>query len=333
MFKKFLFLTFVFLFSLSPAFAADLSQAMSGRILLQVEQNGEAWYVYPKNNERYFLGRPSDAFNIMRQLGLGVSDPDCQKFLSSQAPARLSGYILINVEQGGKAYYVNPSDLKLHYLGRPADAFSVMRQISLGISDKNLEQIKTSQNSAPLIVAKADLFLVVRIVDGDTIELENGDRVRYIGIDTPEKGDPYYSEASRANSALVLNKKVRLEKDISETDRYNRLLRYVYVGDLFVNLELVNSGFAKSYTYPPDIKYSDQFVSAQSEARILKKGLWADYQESDHAFYTSGHYSSEYYYCDTDPARKNLSEKYLESFSSEADLLKKYPSKSLHAPC
>lgn len=67
---------------------------------------------------------------------------------------------------------------------------------------------------------------------------------------------------------------VRLEKDITDRDKYNRLLRYVYVGDTFVNLELVKQGFAYSYSYPPDIKYQEQFVKAQQEAREAKRGLW-----------------------------------------------------------
>ena len=67
---------------------------------------------------------------------------------------------------------------------------------------------------------------------------------------------------------------VRLEKDITDRDKYNRLLRYVWVGDTFVNLALVQEGYAQSYSYPPDIKYQDQFVEAQRQAHEAKKGLW-----------------------------------------------------------
>ncbi|MEA2016532.1 MAG: thermonuclease family protein [Actinomycetota bacterium] len=74
-----------------------------------------------------------------------------------------------------------------------------------------------------------------RVIDGDTIELENGDIVRYIGINTPETDEFYGDIATSKNSDLVLNKTLRLEKDVSETDKYGRLLRYVYVGDIFVN--------------------------------------------------------------------------------------------------
>ncbi len=81
-------------------------------------------------------------------------------------------------------------------------------------------------------------------------------------------------EAAQKNADLVLNKQVRLEKDVSETDRYGRLLRYVYVGDMLINKELINQGFARSSTYPPDVKFQDQFTAAEGRARIEQRGLW-----------------------------------------------------------
>lgn len=127
---------------------------------------------------------------------------------------------------------------------------------------------------------EGELVKVIRAVDGDTIEIEGGEKVRYIGIDTPETVDPrkpvqcFGIEASKKNKELVEGKMMRLEKDITDRDKYNRLLRYIYVGDTFINLELVKQGFAYSYSYPPDIKYQDQFVKAQQEAREAKRGLW-----------------------------------------------------------
>jgi endonuclease YncB( thermonuclease family) len=119
---------------------------------------------------------------------------------------------------------------------------------------------------------------VLHIVDGDTIEVEidgTSYRVRYIGMDTPEQGMPYYDEATQANAALVAGQDVWLEKDVSETDQYNRLLRYVYVGDTMVNAELVRQGYAQIATYPPDVKHQDQFQALQQEAQAAGLGLWA----------------------------------------------------------
>lgn len=127
---------------------------------------------------------------------------------------------------------------------------------------------------------------VAKVIDGDTIKLENGFVVRYIGIDTPETVHPskpvqcYGKEASNKNRELVEGKEIEMEKDISETDKYGRLLRYVWVGDIFINEYLVREGFASSSTYPPDVKYQNRFKEAERQAREEKRGLWGSYCDS-----------------------------------------------------
>lgn len=119
---------------------------------------------------------------------------------------------------------------------------------------------------------------VVGIVDGDTIDVEIGEqifRVRYIGMNTPEVGQPCADEATAKNSELLSGKMVTLVKDVSETDQYGRLLRYVYVGDIFVNAELVRQGYANAATYPPDVAHADLFVQLEAEARTAGRGCWA----------------------------------------------------------
>lgn len=138
----------------------------------------------------------------------------------------------------------------------------------------------SSQTEIPIPSSVSESFKVTRVVDGDTIEIEGGEKIRYIGIDTPETVDPrkpvqcFGIEASKKNKELVEGKTVRLEKDITDRDKYSRLLRYVWVGDLFINLELVKQGFASSYSYPPDIKYQKEFLAAETEAREAERGLW-----------------------------------------------------------
>lgn len=125
------------------------------------------------------------------------------------------------------------------------------------------------------------LVKVIKVIDGDTIQIEGGKTIRYIGIDTPETVDPrqgiqcYGAESSAKNKELVEGKMVKLEKDISETDRYNRQLRYIYIGDTFINLELVKGGYAYASNYPPDVRYQDKFREAEQEARNNNRGLWA----------------------------------------------------------
>ncbi|MBI2953205.1 MAG: thermonuclease family protein [Chloroflexi bacterium] len=122
------------------------------------------------------------------------------------------------------------------------------------------------------------------MIDGDTIEVEIEGRkytVRYIGINTPETVDPrrpverYGKEASEKNKELVGGKVVTLEKDVSETDRYGRLLRYVYVDAIFVNAELVRLGYAQASSYPPDVRYQQLFQQMERQARENRRGLWS----------------------------------------------------------
>ena len=145
MYKKTIFFLALLLILPNLALADNLADRLSGKILLQVEDNGEAWYVYPQNQNRYFLGRPADAFELMRKLGLGVSNKDFASW-NGLAPLRLAGMILLKVEDNGEAYYVNPDNQKMLFMGRPSDAFKLMREQGLGISNLNLGQIVKAQN-------------------------------------------------------------------------------------------------------------------------------------------------------------------------------------------
>ncbi|MFH0772314.1 MAG: thermonuclease family protein [Candidatus Omnitrophota bacterium] len=117
--------------------------------------------------------------------------------------------------------------------------------------------------------------VVRRVIDGDTIVLANGERVRYIGIDTPEKGRPYYWEATKENERLVSGKKVELEFDTSREDKYGRTLAYVRIDGSFVNAELVKNGYAMMFTFPPNVRYAKMFLALQQEAIRDKRGLWS----------------------------------------------------------
>ncbi len=124
---------------------------------------------------------------------------------------------------------------------------------------------------------------VARVIDGDTFVLDDGWHVRYIGINAPEiahEGNPtpaqcFGDAATKLDEQLVADKDVRLVKDVSETDKYGRLLRYVYVGDEFINNELVQEGAAKADTFPPDTKFKNQFEETQAQARYDSRGMWA----------------------------------------------------------
>jgi micrococcal nuclease len=139
-----------------------------------------------------------------------------------------------------------------------------------------------AQRHAPPVPAGLD-GLVVRVVDGDTIHVSLSDhveKVRYIGVNTPEihhprRGEePGGREAAAENAALVRGQRVRLELDVQARDRYGRLLAYVWVGETMVNAELVRRGYAQVMTVPPNVRYQDLFIRLQRDAREAGRGLW-----------------------------------------------------------
>ncbi len=123
-------------------------------------------------------------------------------------------------------------------------------------------------------IQEGDIYMVKEVIDGDTMILAGSERIRLIGINTPEYGMYFYGEAKEVLEVLVLGEEVMLEKDISEIDKYGRLLRYAYIGELMINLEMVKRGFANAFTYPPDVKYAELFLEAERHARSNELGLW-----------------------------------------------------------
>ena len=145
----------------------------------------------------------------------------------------------------------------------------------------NFFYTKQQINNTNIVSTNSKTVKVIRIVDGDTIEIETGEKVRLIGINTPETVDArksvecFGNEASNETTRLILNKNITLEKDISETDKYGRLLRYIYKDGEFINKTLVENGFAYATSYPPDIKYQHELTNAQKDAKQKKAGLWS----------------------------------------------------------
>lgn len=151
-----------------------------------------------------------------------------------------------------------------------------------GVYGRMFTQVFT--NSAEVKGTQAQTVLVTRVIDGDTIEIDHGIKIRLLGIDTPETKDPrrpvecFGKQAAAETKSLLEGRLVILEKDVSETDKYGRHLRYIFlpIEDqlLFVNDYLIRGGFAKALTYPPDVKFTEQFRQAERDAKEANKGLW-----------------------------------------------------------
>lgn len=171
-------------------------------------------------------------------------------------------------------------------------AFSIFQQYksSPTITDQSVQNEEaassTSKNTGTqAMVNNGSEYYVYKVIDGDTIEVEdvstkNKYTVRYIGIDSPETKYShrpegcFANEATQKNKELVLNKKVVLVKDISETDKYGRLLRYVYADNIFINEIMVEGGFAKAVVYKPDVAFKDIFKNSENEAKAKGVGMW-----------------------------------------------------------
>jgi micrococcal nuclease len=131
-----------------------------------------------------------------------------------------------------------------------------------------------SQTGTEGLPADGEPIVVRHVVDGDTVELQDGRTARYIGINAPERHQPYYVEATETNRQLVQGENAWMVLDAQQTDRFGRTLAYLWVGDQFVNLELVRQGYATAYTEPPNVRYSAEILAAEREARFRQAGLW-----------------------------------------------------------
>ena len=238
----------------------SLATKLSGRILLQVEKNGEAWYLNPQNQKRYHLGKPNEAFLIMKTFGIGISNEDIKKIpiglmastdydadndgltnrleesigtdpnkkdsdldnfddkeeisnnydpLSNEALVINNtlieenlGKIFLQVKRNGEAWYLNPNDKKRYFLGKPNDAFEIMKQFGLGITNENLAKIesdtikitpnpiKKNQNDNKkknIVISNKNTYLEVLSDIGDAIRKNNTEKVVSLFIPEMEK--------------------------------------------------------------------------------------------------------------------------------------------------
>ncbi len=181
--------------------------------------------------------------------------------------------------------------------------------------------------------AKEKEVLVTKVLDGDTVVLENGDVVRYLGIDAPEMGKKgggpefFAREATRFNKQLVLMKKVRLEFDVEKKDAHGRLLAYVYVKKKFVNGELVRLGYARAMVKPPNLAYKDLLLRYQKDAIAKDAGVWQEKKTETEPYYI-GNKRTYSFHKPSCPLAKKISEKNRIIFRNRVD-----PIKIGYTPC
>lgn len=224
--------------------------------------------------------KPSFWAQIISLFGFGVSDHKTTILDSHKTPDVGSDNGDTN---GDRKVSPKPSPIL-----SPKPIVSPFVSPTLTNSPQATHSLSPSPTPFPTTITVSQFIEVIKIQDGDTLQLANGRFMRLIGIDTPEKDEFYYKEASDKLAELVLNKVVRLEKDKSETDTYGRLLRYAYINNTSVNLELIKGGYARALAFPPDTKYADEFKKAENKAKSEKLGIWGEGKNDDRSIKNTG---------------------------------------------
>lgn len=154
-----------------------------------------------------------------------------------------------------------------------ADPYLALRaELALRTAPPPITDVPTPAAPAP---PAGEIVRVQRVIDGDTVVLEDGRKVRLVGINTPERGRPLYKEATQALVELVQGQELTMHYDAERIDMYRRSLCYFYVGDRFVNGEIVRQGLAYCYTWKPNVAHVEELRELQREARAEGLGLWA----------------------------------------------------------
>jgi len=184
--KKYIFILILLLLPINSVSAAgNLTDRLKGYILLQVQSHGEAWYLDPITENRYYMKDGATAYEMMRAFGLGITNTDLEKLLNGDQSLkqRLMGRIVLQVEAHGEAYYIDPHYGEIHYLKDGAEAYRLMRELSLGITDSDLNKIvsknfsdysqKIAVDPEPIEPVKETPIPTSDIIDDETLNQLN----------------------------------------------------------------------------------------------------------------------------------------------------------------
>ena len=150
---------------------------------------------------------------------------------------------------------------------------------STGVTISTEDMISGTENISPTedtITWAEDTLICTSVIDGDTIRLKTGETVRLIGIDAPELSQPGGEESREYLTHLILNKRISLEKGYEDRDKYNRLLRFVYIGSICINEEMIRQGYAEARYVSPEDPRREYYIQLEMEAETAKAGLWSD---------------------------------------------------------
>lgn len=261
----------------NPSLAASPAEAESGKILLDVSSHGEAWYVNPQTHMRASLGRPAEALERLKDRAVYVSFANISRLSDDPAkPADDAGYakaeaglVLAPDDLIGAAWYVDPATGIRHRLATPSDAWEIMRA-GTPASKATLAAIPI-EGETPY--QKTEVARVKDVKDADTLELEDGRKVRILNVDTPSNPDLQAAAVAKLKE-LVKGGSVLLERDVATKDADGALLRHVHVGAANLGYELVRNGLAFHDIRFPDYKYAELYIVGGIDAARAYKGFW-----------------------------------------------------------
>ncbi len=216
-----------------------------------------------------------DQFNLCQKY---YTAPDWKIMKKPRVGHILPTILLILIICGAFYFFVHFTSPKLETMWLKDNEKSVIQNMSESNEYTN-ESLDTSN-------------IVVEVIDGDTIILENGFKIRLIGINAPEKGYSDYFKAKEVLKSLILLQNVRLDSDSEDMDDHGRLLRYVFVDNIFVNLWLVEEGYAHVFR-ESGLKYENQLKEAETSARLQELGIWEKSRYSGHIILLKFNYNAE----------------------------------------
>lgn len=257
--------------------AAAVPAELMGRVLIDVSSHGEAWYVNPQSYMRVYLGRPEEALERLVARAFHVNYMHIERLAEREGDeydeeyaANVAGHIMAPNDLIGAAWYVDPDTMLRRRLAVPQDAWEIMRT-GTPVTGAALVGIPVEQNDPPRFTEGE----VADVKSADIIGLEDGTEVKLLSVDTPSNEDLQEAAKLRLRE-LLLGRSVRLERDWKNTDPTGRLQRYVYSGDVNVNLDLVRRGLAFHAIEYPNYKHAEQLIVAGIDAMRHGFGFWEE---------------------------------------------------------
>ncbi len=254
---------------------AAVPSGLMGRVLIDVSSHGEAWYVNPQSHMRVYLGRPEQALERLVARAFHVNFMNIERLAENpgdeydeEYAANVAGYVMAPDDLIGAAWYIDPDTMLRRRLAVPQDAWEIMSR-GKPVTSAMLAGIPIEQEDPPSFTEAE----VVDVMTADTVALSDGEEVKLLSVDTPSNEDLQEAAKLRLRELLV-GRSVRLERDWKDTDPTGRLQRYVYSGDVNVNLDLVRRGLAFHSIEYPNYKHAEQLIVAGIDAMRHGFGFW-----------------------------------------------------------